>query len=425
MKFRTHLIAACSFMVLALWLSSGTMYPYAATWWVPIVNKSCGYLFNPDHRHYRAAFDMLDGGPRNTWEWSIVLRRMAYPLFAYPFMKVAGFVVGGFIASVLINVAVLIAFASFVRKRWGERSAVVAMWLIAINPGVTYWGASPYATATIVPASLALFMLLVRLDEGPDLRSVALNGLAMSVLFTTYDLLPYFSVAALAVLAIRRRWLAIPVAAACMAIAPVIVLLALAKIARLPWTNENTEQYRAMVNAYLHPPAIGVWLRGIAWFPVVLVQVFLYSNMIFLPTAFLLVLLVARQRLTLPEGVLFLAIGVVFAFNNLTPPYYETYAMRGTYIPRLYQPLVAVLVAYCARVTGRWESTDRLKTAVMKGAFVLAVVGNLTIIFGPVARLPWAGEVYQRFYNHAFLETMNQNLDRYGRRPLGFCRPMP
>jgi hypothetical protein len=268
-------------------------------------------------------------------------------------------------------------------------------------------------------------MLLVRLDERADPRSVAITCLGMSVLFTTYDLLPYFSVAAIVLLVRRRRWRAIPVAAACMAIAPAIVLVALAKIARLPWTNENTEQYGAMVNAYLHPPPIAVWLRGVAWFPVVLGQVFLFSNVIFVPTAFLLVAIVARQRLTLVEGTLFAVIGAVFAFNNLAPPYYETYAMRGTYIPRIYQPLIGALVVYCARVIGQWETPDRLKAGILKGALVFALAGNLSIVFGPIARVPWAGEVYQRFYNHAFLETMDQNLDRYGRRPLGFCRPMP
>ena len=39
------------------------------------------------------------------------LRRMLYPLVAFPFMKAAGFVVGGFIASALINVAALITLA--------------------------------------------------------------------------------------------------------------------------------------------------------------------------------------------------------------------------------------------------------------------------------------------------------------------------
>src|SRR5438105_4877949 len=111
MRFRTHLIGACLLMLLAIWLSSGTMYPFAATWAFPIVSRPCGYLFNQDHTAYRAAFDMLDGAPRAQWEWSIVLRRILYPLVAFPFMKAAGFVVGGFIASALINVAALIALA--------------------------------------------------------------------------------------------------------------------------------------------------------------------------------------------------------------------------------------------------------------------------------------------------------------------------
>ena len=50
----------------------------------------CGYLFNLDHPQYRAAFAMLDGAPRDQWEWSITLRRILYPLFAFPFMKVGG-----------------------------------------------------------------------------------------------------------------------------------------------------------------------------------------------------------------------------------------------------------------------------------------------------------------------------------------------
>ena len=49
------------------------------------------------------------------------------------------------------------------------------------------------------------------------------------------------------------------------------------------------------------------------------------------------------------------------------------------------------------------------------------MLGNLTITFGPIARVPWAGNIYQRFYFHAFLESMDTNLARYGRRPLGFC----
>src|SRR5262245_22708567 len=163
MRFRTHLIAASILMLVAIWLSSGTMYPYASTFALPIVSEPCGYLFNRDHPSYLAAFDMLDGAPRAQWEWSIVLRRVLYPLVAFPFMKAAGFVVGGFIVSLLINLAALIALGLFLRARFGERAAIAGIWLLATYPGVTYWGALPYANATIVPASLGSFLLLVRL----------------------------------------------------------------------------------------------------------------------------------------------------------------------------------------------------------------------------------------------------------------------
>jgi hypothetical protein len=410
-------------MVLAIWLSSGTMYPFAATWAFPIVSKPCGYLFNQDHTAYRAAFDMLDGAPRAQWEWSIVLRRILYPLVAFPFMKVAGFVVGGFIASVLINVAALIALAAFLRRRWGDTVAVVGVWLLAAYPGVTYWGALPYANATIVPASLALFMLLTRLDERRELRPLIGSCLAMTILFTAYDLLPYFGGAALLLLARRRRWRQIPIAAACLASGPLFVQLALAKLARLPWSNENTDLYGAMLGAYLHPPAIRVWLAGVAGFPVVLGQVFFFSNLVFLPTLFLLVLIVVRARPSAIEGALAVVIGLVFAFNNLAPPYPETYQMRGDYIPRIYQPLGAALIVYCARVIGGLDTPDRAKRVIVRVVFGLALAANLSVAFGPIARVPWAGRVYQRFYVHSYLETMDINLDRYGRRPLGFCRP--
>jgi hypothetical protein len=422
LRFRAHLIGACILMLLAIWLSSGTMYPFASTWAFPIVSKPCAYLFNQDHPEYRAAFDMLDGAPRAAWQWSMVLRRVLYPLVAFPFMKAAGFLVGGFIASVLINLAALVALAFFLRKRWGDRVAVAGVWLLACYPGVTYWGALPYATAAIVPASLGLFMLLTRLDEQTELRSVALNAFAMSLLFTAYDLLPYFGVAAMIVLIRRRRWRAIPIAAACMAIAPAVVLLVLTKVAHLPLSNPNTDLYGTMLKAYLHPPALGVWLRGVANFPVVLGQVFFFSNLVFLPMLFLLLLIVARVRMSAVEGALAVAIGLVFMFNNLAPPYPETYYMRGDYIPRIYQPLCAALIVYCARVMGGLDGLERVKANFIKVAFALVLAMNLSVAFGPIARVPWAGKVYQRFYLHSFLETMDINLARHGRRPLGFCK---
>jgi hypothetical protein len=423
MRFRSHLVAACVVMVAAIWLSSGTMCPYASTWAFPIVSKRCGYLLNPDHIQYRAAFDMLDGAPRAAWEWSTTLRRILYPLLAFPFMKLAGYLVGGFLANVTINVAALIALASFVRKRWGDRPAIVCAWLLATYPGVMYWGAAPYPNAAIIPASCALFMLLTRLDEHSELKSVALNCAVMGLLFTTYDLLPFFGMAAMFVLIRRRRWRAMPIAAASLVWGPLAVWLVFTRLIHLDWSNGNSTIYETMVSDYLHPGSIGPWMRSLLPLPAVLAQVFLFSNLIFLPVLFLTAVILTRARLNTVEGALFVAVGLVFMFNNLGPPRPVSDQLRGVYIPRLYQPLGVALIVYCARLIGSPERLERGKARALVAALVLMVAGNLSIAFGPIARVPWAGNVYQRFYFHADLGTMDANLGKYGRRPLGFCQP--
>src|SRR4029077_9369055 len=101
MRFRAHVIGASALLALAIWLSSGTMTPYASTFFRPIVSSPCGYLYNVDHPQHEATFRMLDGQPPERWRGSLVLRRLLFPVVAYPFMKAAGFEVGGFIASVL------------------------------------------------------------------------------------------------------------------------------------------------------------------------------------------------------------------------------------------------------------------------------------------------------------------------------------
>jgi hypothetical protein len=297
------------------------------------------------------------------------------------------------------------------------------MWLLASYPGVTYWGALPYANATVVPASLGLYMLLTRLDEREDLRWVVGNALAMGLLVTAYDLLPYFGVAALIVLARRRRWRAMPIAAICLATGPVLVWLLLTRLVHVAWSNINTDIYGIMVRGYLHPGDVGAWIRSLAGFPRVLGQVFLFSNMVFLPLLFLLLLLIVRARLSAVEGAVFVSIALVFLFNNLGPPHPETEQMRGEYIPRIYQPLGAALIVYCARVVGAGGALERPKATFVAVALSATLLANLSVAFGPIAHVPWAGSIYQRFYFHAYLDSMDTNLALYGRRPLGFCSP--
>lgn len=419
------MVGAALLLTLAVWLSSGTMAPYASTYAFSTATRPCGYLVNIDQPHHEAVYQMLDGQPRARWEKSVVLRRLLFPLFAYPFMKVGGYLAGGFVASLLCQLGGLLALALHLRRRNGEAAAVAGSWLYATYPGITYWAGLPYAYVAIVPASIALYILLVRLDE--ERRPVATAGLAgaMGLLFTAYDLAAFFGVAALFLLLARRRYREVPLAVAAMAVAPLASLLLLKLVFGAPLANPNTAIYGVVFHAYLHPPGLAVWLRSVVDLPLVLLENFLFSNMLFLPLGFLVVAALTARRLAAGEAALAAAVAVVFLFNNLAPPYEGRWQMRGDFIPRLYQPIFVTLLVYCARTLSDWRSLPGARGRLVRAVALFVLAGNATIVFGPVARIPWAGTIYHLFYRHSPASTMDENLARYGRRPLGFCAPAP
>jgi hypothetical protein len=118
-----------------------------------------------------------------------------------------------------------------------------------------------------------------------------------------------------------------------------------------------------------------------------------------------------------------IAAGLIFAFNNLAPPYEGRWQMRGDFIPRLYQPIFVALLVYCARVAGDVGTLSGARPRLVLAAAAFALVGNLSIAFGPIAHVPWTGVIYHRFYEHSGPDTMDRLLAAHGRRPLGFCRP--
>jgi hypothetical protein len=421
-RFRVHLASAGALLVLAIWLSSGTMAPVASTFFAPLVSQPCGYLYNVDHPLHEAAFQMLDGQPAERWQSSIVLRRILFPLLAYPFMKVGGYVAGGLVASALAQLAGLVALALHLRRRHGDDAAIAGAWLLATYPGITYWAGLPYAYVAIVPASIGLFILLERLDERPGWRDTARTCAAMGVLFTAYDLLPFFGVAALLLLARRRRLKELPVALPALVAPSLLVSAVLALVFHVGWTNKNTVIYAIIAKAYLHPPPLGTWLASVADVLPVLAANFFYGNLVFLPVLFLAVVFVARQRLRLAESALLIAGAAIFHFNNLAPPYEGRWQMRGFFIPRLYQPVFVALLVYGARAVAAGAALPQLKGRLLAGAFAVAVLGNASIAFGPAARVPWADYAYHRFYMHSGPGEMEHQLALHGRRPLGFCR---
>jgi hypothetical protein len=271
-------------------------------------------------------------------------------------------------------------------------------------------------------------MLLWRVETLRGWRQALVTGLALGVLFTGYDLLPFFGVAGVLLLLRRRLWGTCAVFTVAQWIPTVLAAAVLWKVFRVPFRNGNTEVYFAVLRSYVSPVDLWAWWYWLRQFPQAVVANTFFSNFLFLPLLFLLVLFAAlwlpresRAVLRPAEAWLLIAAGLLFLFNNLAPPY-TGWPLRGSWVPRLYQPvfvaLVSTLAAFYARVS-------LLPRALRRGAWAalgLVVALQAWVVFAPVlgaARL--SGWLYYRFYEHAPRPVYADNLQKLGTRPVGFC----
>jgi hypothetical protein len=416
-------------LALGVWLNSGTLAPYGATLASPLVSEPCKYLLNIDHFHFKATFWMLDGAPREQWDYSVVLRRLLYPLVAFLPMKVLGFGGGGLVTNVLIAWASLVAFWGALRRRLGSRVPTAVLWLIATYPGWYYWAGTPYSYAAIVPASLCCMVLLWRVETLGGLRDAALVGLGLGVLFTAYDLLPFFGAAAVLLLATRRRWGAAAVLGTVQALPPVLVPLALERLLGVPFPTANSATYRTILASYLPPYDGATWASLLGDLPGIAVDVFFCSNFVFVPLLVVAAVVVSRRlpadgrALGSAEGCLLVAAVLLFLINNAAPPY-AGWQLRGTWIARLYQPILPALVSIVAAVVARRDLLAPLQRRALAGALVLAIGLDAWVMVAPVLGHPGlTGLVYYRFYRHAPRPVYAENVRKYGARPVGFCTP--
>jgi hypothetical protein len=420
MSTRLKIHTACAVVVLlfAIWLSSGTLTPYAASVEYPKFSEPCHYIVSVDHYHFLAIFLMVKGEDMQLWLGSVMLRRLLFAVIALPFVNVLGLMVGGVVASMVIHVVAVTGFGWFVHRRTGERAAVVALWLLATYPGITYWSGLPYSYATIVPGSIAAMILLYRLHDAAALRDVVMTSLLLGVVYLGYDLFAFFAPAAILILGVRRRFAAV---VCCMiAMATPLLLLALAfRMMGVPVVNSSTGNYFAVLSAYLHPESIGAWMRNIAEMPIILLSNFIFGNFAIMPVLFCAVVFVAKRRkqtlLHLPEWTLLGAALAIFLFNNAAPPHYG-WQLRGHWIARLYQPIFPALLLVIGRaaqvfVIERW----------FRAAIGASIVAQASIAFGPVMMNPIAAYAYTSFYTQGPPLMLLDNLRKYGRRPLGVC----
>ena len=422
---------ACLLLALGVWANTGTLAPYGATLDKPYVWEPCKYLLNIDHFHFKATFLMLDGAPRDQWEFSVVLRRILYPLLAYPFMKKLGFGAGGLVTNVLLAAGSLALFWHALRRRLGTAPPPALLALLATYPGWLYWAGTPYSYAIIVPASLVCMVILWRVEELTTGGEALLAGLGLGVLFTGYDLLPFFGVAAVLLLLWRRLWAPCAVLAAAMLLPTVATAALLWKVFRVPFRNSNTEAYFNVLKSYLPPVDLHAWWGLLRQVPEAALSNALYSNFLFLPLLVLLVLLASRWlprewRVLRPAEVsLLIAAVLLFLFNNLAPPY-QGWPLRGAWISRLYQPTVAALFPIVAYFFARADLLPRVLRLGAWAALGLTVALQAWTAFAPVLGAPrLTGFLFHSFYQHAPERYYAENLRRYGARPVGFCKVPP
>lgn len=417
-------------MILALltlltffWLTTGTLAPYGASLSKPFLAGECEYPVNIDHTQFTASFMLVDGFPPQAYAHSVVLRRILYPILAYPFMDRWNFHTGGLIANAVILVMTFSLFVWFLLRNYGVLSAQIGAWLLATYPGIFYWSGLPYLYVMIVPCTIACFILMFQVLERPS-RWWPLQIFVMGLLFLGYDLIVYFGPALILGLLLKRRWLQLFVGLVLLILPTLGSNWYLETVKQIPLLNSNSGVYVNILNAYMSMKFDSQWLSYFLWSPWIAFKVFFFSNFYFLPALFLLTVLLLRKRrqiLDLPERVL-LVTGLMLFIGMNWAPHYEGWQMRGAWISRLYQPLFVVyLMVICRNAELFWHKNfqiRRLRISIL----VLAMILNTSISIGGILSNPLAGQAFHDFYRHSPPEAYHQNIEILGKRPYGICR---
>lgn len=427
--WRLHLAGAALLFLFGLYCNTGTLAPYGNTCAPMYIPQDTGYVYNQDHPHFRVLFDFVDGKGRAVWDGAALLRRILFPVLGWPLMRLFGFELGGTLTSLVLNVGGFVGAALFVRKWIGERGAVFAVWIMALYPGAAYWAGMPYSYALIFPGSLFLMFGICRILDTPVGWRFAGISLAMGVAYLGYDFAAFFVPAAVLALCWRRRFVAAAWSALLQAAPLGIWLFALKHVFKQSLETSNSASYKNVFLSYLHPADPARWLQEILHAPDIGLDIFFAANFIFLPALFLVVVALnpasSRIRFRVAEVALLLSALAVFLVLNLAPSEASGWALGGTWISRLYQPVFPALLLYMARW---WQDLPPLTRGVktLIGVALAAVsLGNALIVFGPILDNPGkiSEAAFYRFYDHTDAHFVYEStLRTLGRRPLGFPR---
>ncbi|HTL69054.1 MAG TPA: hypothetical protein VL200_15420 [Lacunisphaera sp.] len=424
--------AAAVVFAAGLYCNTGTRAPYAITFY-PYIDPATGHAYNQDHVHFRVLFDFVDGKPRSVWDKALLLRRILYPVIAYPAMKLFGFAAGGVGMNLLLNLAGFLACGYWLRRRVGERGALFAAWVLATYPGFAYWAGMPYQYALIAPGSLLLSAGLAEIAGSTSWKTTLGWSAAMGLLYLAYDFAVFFLPATVLLLLWRRRWLQAAAAAAVQALPLVCWMLALKYVFGQSLENSNTGVYRNVLGSLSAVQDWGQWLRQRADLWEIGWAAFFGSNFVFLPALFLGALLAnrwtARIGAAADEVALWLAVAGLFLFINLGEKT-GGWDMSGNWIARLYQPAFAAMVFFLARWWQALPAAPWRKRLPCWLGVAAACGGNLLIVFGPILGDPLgiSDEAFYRFYTHSYSSrttVYHQMLRELPRQTFGFGHAQP
>lgn len=426
-----HLLLASLVCCLLIYISTGTLAPYSAVS-KPFELLRCGYTTNGDHINYLQVHWMLWGWPKHSWETSVVLRRILYHVVASPGVILFGFAIGGIITNFIITLAGLLVWCWTIFTQFGRRAAILTTWILATSPGIAYWAGLPYSYAAIIPASAVAVWAIFLVFNSQENSDALLCGLVIGGVSQAYEIAPLFAPAALLLIVLRARFKPLIPFMAGLVLPFAATYLLLYFVFQADASSSNTSIYGTLIGAYLGiftgDIDYAAWLKNIAEAPYILVSNLLYATF-WVPVILLAGVKLYAWRLGLRlrfhavSTALFLAMAAVWAFNNLAPDY-PGWQLRGTWIARLYQPvLIPVLVEIAAVILAIVKSgspNQPLRPVIIATALAAAMQG--IIVASGILNFPQVGQFfYEGFYTHAPHGTYVRHLETYGRRPFGFC----
>lgn len=419
--FFLSLIAAFLFLIIQMYLNTGTLSGYAVTLENPYVTE--GYIVNYDYTHYQCNFNFITGKPSETWNAGWVLRRELFYVLAFPFLKVFGLYTGGTIAAFIITLIACYSLIQFTYKNIGVFQAYVAMVMLSSYSGIMYWIGSPFAQVMIVPCCCWIYIIMWKMSKTNNLYAHLGYLSIISILFTAYDLFIFFYPALILIYLKQREWKKIGLSIPIMIIPQAIIIILLKIGGATEIKNDNSGLYLTIIKSYFNFVDFEQWYGILINVPKILVTNFLDANFWFLPILFLIITIwgiFKKVWFNTIESTILISALIVFLFNNMAPMYNDSVQMRGEWIARIYQPIFIVLIMYIVRFSGEIFKATKTQRYIFITLISCCCLGGVILNLGVSLKSNLSQWAWHRFYQHSEPATMQKNLIKFGVRPIGF-----